>query len=101
MKSALNLKVACRRGTSIHLTNQIDASAGNRCPETGKGSEVSKRAVKEQHKGITATPVKKTFSSGNQIKCLYAKIGSMWNKQEELEMCIHLQGYWHHKDMVG
>jgi len=32
-------------------------------------------------------------SSGAQLKCLYANAWSMGNKQEELEMCVHLWGY--------
>lgn len=35
---------------------QFDASASNRCPDPGEGSQVSRRAPEEQHSGITATP---------------------------------------------
>lgn len=38
-------------------------------------------------------PASKTASSGAQLKCLCARTCSIGNKQEELEMCICLQGY--------
>jgi len=43
---------------------QFDASASNRCPEPGEGSQGSRRAPEEQHKGILATPASKLASSG-------------------------------------
>ena len=76
---------------------QFDASASNRCPEPGEGSQVSRRAPEEQHKGIPATPASKSASLGAQLKCLYANAHSMGNKQEELEVCTRLQGY----DLIG
>ncbi|GAB0210369.1 hypothetical protein GRJ2_003502700 [Grus japonensis] len=48
-------------------------------------------------KGIPDTPASKSASSGAQLKCLYANARSMGNKQEELEMCVCLQGY----DLIG
>jgi len=36
-------------------------------------------------------------SSGAQLKCLYANVHSVGNKQEELETCAHLWGY----DTIG
>ncbi|KAK4829098.1 hypothetical protein QYF61_002049 [Mycteria americana] len=67
--------------------------ASDRCPEPGEGSQVSSRAPEEQHKGILATPAKKSASLGAQLRCLYANARSMGNKQEELETCACLQGY--------
>ena len=69
---------------------QFDARASNRCPEPGEGTQVSRRAPEEQHKG---TPASKTASSGAQLQCLYANTRSMGNKQEELETCARLQRY--------
>ncbi|GAB0204840.1 hypothetical protein GRJ2_002949600 [Grus japonensis] len=48
-------------------------------------------------KRIPATPANKSASSGAQLKCLYVNTRSMGNKQEELEMCVRLQGY----DLIG
>ncbi|GAB0200352.1 hypothetical protein GRJ2_002500600 [Grus japonensis] len=48
-------------------------------------------------KRIPATPANKSASLGAQLKCLYVNTRSMGNKQEELEMCVRLQGY----DLIG
>ncbi|GAB0175694.1 hypothetical protein GRJ2_000034600 [Grus japonensis] len=48
-------------------------------------------------KRIPATPANKSASLGAQLKCLYTNARSMGNKQEELEMCVCLQGY----DLIG
>ncbi|GAB0210150.1 hypothetical protein GRJ2_003480800 [Grus japonensis] len=48
-------------------------------------------------KRIPSTPANKSASSGAQLKCLYVNARSMGNKQEELEMCVRLQGY----DLIG
>ena len=56
---------------------QFDASAINRCPEPGEGSQVSRRAPEERHKGI---PASKSASLGAQLKCLYVNTCSMGNK---------------------
>ncbi|GAB0179239.1 hypothetical protein GRJ2_000389200 [Grus japonensis] len=48
-------------------------------------------------KRIPATPANKSASTGAQLKCLYVNAWSMGNKQEELEMCVCLQGY----DLIG
>ncbi|GAB0190262.1 hypothetical protein GRJ2_001491500 [Grus japonensis] len=48
-------------------------------------------------KRIPATPANESASMGAQLKCLYANAWSMENKQEELETCVHLQGY----DLIG
>jgi len=50
--------------------------------------------IVRQHKGA---PASKSDSLVAQLKCLYANAYSMGNKQEELEMCIHLQDY----DLIG
>ncbi|GAB0186117.1 hypothetical protein GRJ2_001077000 [Grus japonensis] len=72
---------------------QLFASASNRCPELGEGSQVITQAPEVQQKGIPATPASKSASLRAQLKCLYANAHSMGNKQEELETCAHLQGY--------
>ncbi|GAB0210021.1 mitochondrial enolase superfamily member 1 [Grus japonensis] len=56
---------------------------------TGTNRETLGRYIKR----IPATPANKSASSGSQLKCLYANARSMGNKQEELEMCVCLQGY--------
>ncbi|GAB0182153.1 hypothetical protein GRJ2_000680600 [Grus japonensis] len=76
-------------------SSQFDASASNRCPELGEGSQVSRRSPEVQHKGIPATPPSNSASLGAQLKCLYANARTMGNKQEELETCAHLQAYDH------
>lgn len=82
---------------------QFDASASNRCPEPGEGSQVSERAHEEQHKGIAAAPASMSASSGAQLKCRYANTHTMENKQEELEMYMSagLRFHWHRGDVVG
>ncbi|GAB0181548.1 hypothetical protein GRJ2_000620100 [Grus japonensis] len=76
---------------------QFDVNAGNRCPELGKGSQVSRRAPEVQHKVIPATPANQSASSGAQLKCLYANDHNMGNKEEELETCACLQDC----DLIG
>lgn len=55
-----------------------------RCPEPRAGLQISRRAHKEKHKGISATPDNKAASMGAQLKFLYANTHSMKNKQEKL-----------------
>ncbi|PKU40140.1 hypothetical protein llap_9563 [Limosa lapponica baueri] len=55
------------------------------------------RPPEEQHEGNVAIPANKSVPLGTQLKCLYTNACNIGNKQEELEMCAHLQGY----DLIG
>ncbi|PKU36538.1 hypothetical protein llap_13164 [Limosa lapponica baueri] len=73
-----------------------------RCaPEViGANREIQAKHLKgmspgDWHTGIAAAPTSKSASTGNQLKCHYANACSMGNKQEDLEMCAHLQSYDH------
>ena len=57
------LKFPGERNLNPSHSYQFDASASNRCPEPGEGSQV-RRAPEEQPKGIPATPASKSPSSG-------------------------------------
>ena len=69
---------------------QFDASASNRCPEPGEGSQVSRRTPEEQHKAIPATPASKSASSGTQFKCLCADARGMGNKQRGINRDVRM-----------
>ena len=43
------------------------------------------------------TPIGKSASMRAQLKCLYTNVQSMGNKQEELQVCVCLQGC----DVIG
>ncbi|XP_010293539.1 PREDICTED: uncharacterized protein LOC104627127, partial [Phaethon lepturus] len=97
VKRAFKLKLPGKGNFNPPHSYQFDASARNRCPEPGEGTQVSMRAPEEQHKGIPATPASKSALSGAQLKCLCANTHSIGNKQEELDKCVCLQGY----DLIG
>ncbi|GAB0181485.1 hypothetical protein GRJ2_000613800 [Grus japonensis] len=81
--------VAQRRAgyTAAHLKSYGDESGSHEV--IGANRETLVKYLK----GIPATPASQSASSEAQLKCLYANDHSMGNKQEELEMCTHLQGY--------
>lgn len=92
-EESFKLKLAGEGNLSPPNSYQFDASASNRCPEPGEGSQVSGRAPEEQHKGIATAPASISASAGTQLKCCYASTHTTGNKQEELEMYTYLQGY--------
>ncbi|XP_009951398.1 PREDICTED: cAMP and cAMP-inhibited cGMP 3',5'-cyclic phosphodiesterase 10A-like, partial [Leptosomus discolor] len=86
-------------GDGILNPPHFKASAENRCPDLGDGSQASERAQEVQDNEFQplSVPAGKSASMGDPLKCLCANTWSMENKQEELEMCAHLQGY----DVIG
>lgn len=89
---AFKLELAGEGNLNSSCSSQFDSSVNNRYTEPGEGSQITKKALKEQHKGLLATPVCKSASSGAQLKCLPANEHSMGNEQEESETYTHLQG---------
>lgn len=55
-----------------------------------------RKAPGEQQKGISSTAASNSESSEILLKCLHTSCG-MGNKQEQFEMCTHLQGF----DLTG
>lgn len=55
----------------FHL-NWFNSTANKRFPEPEEGSQATRRAAEDQHKGIPAIPVKKSASPEAHPKCLSA-----------------------------
>ncbi|RMC15289.1 hypothetical protein DUI87_07478 [Hirundo rustica rustica] len=96
-EEGFELKLLEERNLNPSHSYQSDACGSHRCPESGVGSQVSRRPPEEQHKGISAAPACKLASSGAHLKCFYANIHDMGSKQEELEACACLLVY----DLIG
>lgn len=45
-----------KRDLNPSSSTQFHVNISNKCPEPGEGSQVSSRALKEQHEGTPATP---------------------------------------------
>lgn len=93
----LELNIPGEENLNPSHSYRFDVSARNRFPEPGEGSQVSRRAPEEQHKGIPVTPVSKLASLGAQLKCFYKDARSVGYKQEKLEICSLLRGC----DLIG
>lgn len=91
------LKMPGEGNLSPYHSYQLGDSVRHRCPEPEEGSQVSRKASEEQHKGIPVTPASKSASLGSQLQSTCAILHMKGNKQEELEMWACL---WSHRHVM-
>lgn len=86
------LKLLQERNLNLSRSYQSDACGSHRCPEPGEGSQVNRRTLEEQCKGIPAIPASKLASS-RAILNASMQTHNLRSKEEELEACACLQVY--------